>query len=136
MKTTLNLLLVLTFCLMLPNQAAAYVFSKENDHINTVAPPQYGVNSDSKTPQDSAEIKKIRSGIWEAATCLAISIAGTIYAKVKVNNFAPVKGQQTYGPIGWQALIVIGIISSIVAFIFLVKWLNRKARLKANTKKK
>lgn len=136
MKNTLSILFALAFCLMLPNQAAAYVFSKENDRFYTVVPPQYKVHSDVATPQDSTETKKIRSGIWEAATCLAISIAATIYAKVKVNNFAPVKGQQTYGPIGWQALIVIGIICSFVAFFFLLKWLTRKARLKTNSGKK
>ncbi len=39
MKTTLSILFALAFCLMLPYQAAAYVFSKENDRVTTTAHP-------------------------------------------------------------------------------------------------
>lgn len=130
MKTTLHILLVLTLSLILPNQADAYVFSKENNPLRAIFPPQYGKQSNRAIPQDSTKIKQIEKKIeriqgikTRAALILGFTLILTLI--VLIARFSD--GEANENP--WigialfffsKFLIIIGLIISIIALIVLL----------------
>ncbi len=141
MKTTLHILLVLTLSLILPNQADAYVFSKENNPSHVLCSPQYGKQSNRAIPQDTTKIKEIEKKIeriqrikTRAAIFLGLTLILTLIVLIARFSDGEANKNQWIGIALFffaKFLIIIGLIISIIALIvLLIAGANKKALMR------